>query len=260
MKFDPKTARIGYLAQDRRWLRRELDTAYDPKRPMGAVAVSTLASVIKITLCGLYEDISPLVPRLLDWLDRAIENDEKAHDNHDFHRMTLHEAKALGTWVRDGADVPEIWNTARQFLDAALRHGNVYSRGDMSTAYLDDYLALCYQAGRYEEGIAEYEKYHGVKTLSLQKAPAPRKVAYALCLHEARQQFAVEELYQAGRQMLQAYVGETWIDRGQYLRAATWLKIVYWHHDRTLTPQQTILKAYDHMPDVPRPDFVSAAA
>jgi hypothetical protein len=34
-------------------------------------------------------------------------------------------------------------------------------------------------------------------------------------------------------------------------------KTVYWHRDRTLTPLQTILKAYENMPDVVRPDFVT---
>ena len=37
---------------------------------------------------------------------------------------------------------------------------------------------------------------------------------------------------------------------------ATWLKIVHWHYDPTLSPLQTILKAYDDMPDVARPAFV----
>ena len=41
-------------------------------------------------------------------------------------------------------------------------------------------------------------------------------------------------------------------------RAATWLKIVYWHHDQTLTPLETILKAYDDMPNVPLPYFMLA--
>ncbi|MHC2460660.1 hypothetical protein ACVMIX_007364 [Rhizobium leguminosarum] len=42
---------------------------------------------------------------------------------------------------------------------------------------------------------------------------------------------------------------------GQYLRAVTWLKIVYWHHDGKLTPLEVILKAYVNMPNVARSDF-----
>ena len=84
----------------------------------------------------------------------------------------------------------------------------------------------------------------------------PREFGYALCLHRARSQFEEEELFEAGRRMLQANLEETWIGAGQNMRAATWLKIVYWHHDESLTPLQVILKAYDNMPNVIRPDFV----
>jgi len=57
--------------------------------------------------------------------------------------------------------------------------------------------------------------------------------------------------------MLQANLQKNWLGGGQYIRSATWLKIVYWHNDEALTPLQTVLKAYENMPKVPRPDFVS---
>jgi hypothetical protein len=38
--------------------------------------------------------------------------------------------------------------------------------------------------------------------------------------------------------------------------SATWLKTLCWHSGATATPLDTILKAYDLMPDVPRPTFV----
>ena len=60
--------------------------------------------------------------------------------------------------------------------------------------------------------------------------------------------------------MLQANLEETWLGAGQYTRAATWLKIVYWDRDQTLAPLATILKAYDNMPNVPLPDFMLATA
>jgi len=40
------------------------------------------------------------------------------------------------------------------------------------------------------------------------------------------------------------------------MRAAMWLKIVYWHRDKELTPLQIILKAYENMPDVKKPHFL----
>ena len=47
-----------------------------------------------------------------------------------------------------------------------------------------------------------------------------------------------------------------WLGQGHTLCAALWLKLVYALHEPALTPLQTILRAYDNMPDVPWPDFM----
>ncbi len=258
--FDPIIKRQAYLRDDRAMLRFYLETKYDPERPMGNGANMDLVSVISASLVGLYEEVAPIVPRTVDWLTKAIEKDEQFGSNRDFHRYELHAGRALALWMRDATNTVAEWNAARQALKTASQQDNVYGRAAIKTDYLDHYLALCYQAGQYEEGIAEYEKYHGVKAISPKKTLSPRKVGYALCLHAARQQFDRDELFQAGRKMLEAYLQTSWLGRGLFDYAATWLKIVYWHHDPSLTPLQTILKAYENMPDVPRPDFVSAAA
>jgi hypothetical protein len=52
------------------------------------------------------------------------------------------------------------------------------------------------------------------------------------------------------------HLTENMLHNGQTIRAATWLKIVYWHADPRLTPEHTMLKAYDDMPTVPRPGFL----
>lgn len=240
-------------------LRFFLETEHDPEEPMGNRANMNLRAAISGSLVGLYEEMAPIFPLAIDWLAKAIETDEDCGKNRDVYRNELHEGKALALWMRDGVNAVEEWNAARQALRATAQQDGMYSRTEIKTDYLDHYVALCYQAGQYEEGIVEYEKYHGVEALSVTKTLSPRKIAYALCLHEARRQFDRKELFQAGRKMLQAYLQGSWL-KGQFDYAAMWLKIVYWHHDPSLTPLQTLLKAYENMPDVPRPDFVSAAA
>jgi tetratricopeptide (TPR) repeat protein len=240
-------------------LRFYLETKHDPEIPMGNSANMDLRAAISGSLVGLHGEMAPIIPRAVDWLAKAIEKDEEFGSNPDFYRYQLHAGLALALWMRDRANAVGEWKAARQALKAASQQANVYTRVSIKSDYLDDYLALCYQAGQYEEGIVEYEKYHGIKALSPKKTLPPRKVAYALCLHEARQQFDRDELFQAGRKMLQSYLQSPWL-RGRFDYAAMWLKIVYWHHDPSLTPLQAILKAYDNMPDVPRPDFASAAA
>jgi tetratricopeptide (TPR) repeat protein len=256
--FDPLSERESYLSDDRAMLHYFVEREFDPDIPLGNGANSDLVAAISGALVGLYGEMAPIIPRAVDWLTQAIEKDEELGTNQDFYRQQLHAGKALALWMRDGVNAAEDWNAARQALKSASQQDNVYSRVEIKSDYLDRYLALCYQAGQYEEGIAEYEKYHGVKVLSPNKTLPPRKVAYALCLHEARRQFDQNELFEAGRKMLQSYLQGTWL-KGQFDYAAMWLKIVYWHRDPSLTPLQTLLKAYENMPDVPRPDFVSAA-
>jgi len=256
--FDPAGMRKAYLADDKLLMRLSLDEAYSSDKPMGNISTSDLRTAIVSILTGLGEEMLPIVPRSVDWLSKAIQKGEQFGGNQDFHRYRLHQALALAIWMRDGTNAVEEWDAARQALKTSLLQGDVYRRNAMATEFLDDYMSLCYQAAQFEEGIAEFEKYHGADKLSLNKAMPPRKFAYAMCLNAVRHQFNADELFAAGRKMLQSYLESTWLGdgNGRYVYAAIWLKIVYWHHDSNLTPLQTILSAYDNMPNVPRPDFV----
>jgi hypothetical protein len=225
-------------------------------RPYGNIAAHEIGDVIIACLVGLSDLAEPLVPRALDWLDRAIREDEEFGESPDFHRLTLQRAKAIGLWLRDAANAAATWGLARQYSEAALKDRKAYAPRKAAKRYLDDYMALCLQSEQFEFGIATFEKYWGPSQFSPARTPTPRKLGYALCLHKGRGLHNAEELFVAGRRMLRANLEETWVGSGQYIRAATWLKIVHWHRNPSLTPLQTILLAYEDMPHVPRPDFV----
>jgi hypothetical protein len=119
-------------------------------------------------------------------------------------------------------------------------------------------MAYAYQAEKYEEGIAMYEKIRGKSPISLSQTLSPRKLGYAHCLNKLKiKSFDEEKLFDAGRKMLQHNLEGEWLGRGRDILSAIWLKIVYWHKDKTLTPFQTILKAYDNMPRVTKPYFIT---
>ena len=50
--------------------------------------------------------------------------------------------------------------------------------------------------------------------------------------------------------MLSKYLEEPWLRMGLYRHAATWLKIVYWDQGHTTTAYETILRAYENMPNI----------
>ena len=117
-------------------------------------------------------------------------------------------------------------------------------------------MACAVQGNCSLEALAFYEDRFGSKPMSLKKVNSPRQFAYALCLQVKESHFEPAELMVTGRRILEKYLAENWLHNGQVIRAATWLKIVYWHADQSLTPEQTMLKGYDDMPTVPRPDFL----
>lgn len=282
MIFDPLKKKNNGFSDE--MLKFYLETEYDSSRPMGNVAASNLEMVISGWLVGLNTELSSVTPRSLQWLDLAIEGGEENRLGSipSWHRKTLHWAKAIGRWMLDGTNDQASWKVAQ---DASLEHMQVgftkvlgpdkfdfelqrfvpqevaglpySSKMILSDGLLDDFMAFSLQAGQYEAGIQEYEKHLAPNIPSLKKTLKPRELAYVLCLEQAgRKQFDRDALLGAGRKMLQSNLQENWLSGGQYIRAATWLKIVYGHSDESLTPLQTILRAYDNMPKVARPDFV----
>lgn len=242
-------------------VRRALGTEYDESRPMGNVAASTLGEVIRAWLVGYSAQIAPVIPRANQWLDQAIDVDEKFGVDVNFHRMTLHWARALGEWMETGGNAEGHWDSARIFEEAAWRfEKRPWPANEIIKLGLDDYLAFAYEGGEhndgFEAGVEMYERWVGHQSISLKKVLKPKEFGYALCLYRARQQFDSESLFLAGRKMLRANLESTWLGPGQYLRAATWLKIVYELADAGLSPLEAILRAYDDMPNVPRPNFV----
>lgn len=261
MYFDPIKTRDSSLSFSLKYYQSKV---FDPESPMGNVAKSTLNATIEMLLVGLHKEIYSVIPRCREWLDYAINNNEELGEEIDLHRTKLNWARAICEWLENGWDSPGHWEDARVYEEAAWRFSKrPWPRNEIISEGLDDYMAFAFQAAEPDEGtegyeiaIDMYEHWIGEKPLSLKKLLKPREYAYALCLHYARDQFAKEELFEAGRKMLQANLEKTWLEGGQSIRAATWLKIVYWHNDRSLTPLETILKAYDNMPHVPKPDFI----
>jgi hypothetical protein len=265
MLFNPVRKREVFLEEDRAWLRRRLAQEFEVGEPMGNIASSRLDDMIRASLVGLHGDVWPMLPSVISWLDRTIEGDEQFGESVAFHRMTLRWARAMALWLcRDQQSMLD-WNEARVFEAAYWKdERRPLTQKEIVGIVLNDYMAFCVQAGRYAEGIEMYERLVGVKKIGLGKVLKPREYAYGVCLQQVRGEYDEQALFEAGRRMLQANLEETWLGGGQGIRAATWLKIVYWDRDvragrpARLTPQQTLLKAYENMPNVAVPGFIQS--
>jgi hypothetical protein len=255
MLFEPLQLRKGF---EEFMLEMTLSTQDDRSAAMGNIAAEHVGDVIDAWLVGLETKIAPALPRALDWLDRAIRNDEDFGASRDLHRLTLLWARAIGSWMHRGTRDAAAWEAVRVQSRVTAKDPEAYSPDQIPTEWLDDYMAFCVLAGQWQEGIAEYERLHGARAPAIDRKLEPRDVGYARCLHEARGAFDSAQVFAAGRRMLAAKLEDAWLGRGQKLRAVTWLDAVYGRRDASLTPRETILSAYDNMPKVSRPEFVRA--
>jgi hypothetical protein len=234
-----------------------LNIQYDQKKPMGNYGIFGISIVISSWLVGLHTELDNKLPEYISWIDKAFERNEKLGVSIAQYHTHLYSARALGKWLLDGTNDTKDWENAYISLEKWWQEGCYGSKGIIATEGLDDYMAYAYQAEKYEEAIAMYEKLRGKSPISLSQTLSPRKLAYAHCLNKLGiKSFDEEKLFEAGRKMLQWNLEGEWLGRGGRMNAAIWLKIVYWHKDKSLTPFQTMLKAYDNMPHVPKPDFI----
>ena len=68
-----------------------------------------------------------------------------------------------------------------------------------------------------------------------------------------------ETFVSRGRDMLTANLIPKFYHGAQLFEAAIWLKAIYFDSGVVQTPEQAFVKAYDSMPGVARPDFMSAS-
>lgn len=240
-------------------IRYFMDVQYDPDLPMGNIAISKIEKCVYGVIVGRYECVSPILPEAVRWIDLALSRKEEFGKNLHFYRSRLCHARGIASWLMDDLIHEDDWNQARISGEAAWSFADrVWTRHEIvSEGALDDYMACAWLAGpdHWEAGVEMYEHWMGGQgKLSLSGKLSPKKYVYAI-LRDAtgRQRLSQDKLFAAGRGLLRANLQENWFGSGQGVRAATWLKIVYGLSEPDLSANQTLLRAYDDMPDVMSP-------
>lgn len=210
--------------------------------------------IVYAWLVGLRSEFALVLDLAIMRLEEAIIDDEQFGQIQEFYRYQMNEALGLALWLRDGTNAVETSRRAmhsnQEFL---LLEKQTVTSGNM---WLDAHMALCVQAGAFEDGIEAYRRYSRTGEPNFKRIFAVRNLCYALCLHHARGRFTAEELDRQGRTVLRRLLPE-WLACGHPVNAAILLKIVHWHRDPSLSPLATLIKAYDDMPGVTPPDFVT---
>lgn len=257
MLFNPVKRRDNGFSNE--MLQFALDATFDPASAMGGIAAGHVEDCVYAILVGRYESYVPILERAVKWLDASLESDLILGSNVPMYKRELSHARAIASWLIDDVIDEEHWDLARRSEEGSWRtEDRIWTRHEIvNEGALDDYMAFSFLAGpdHWEAGVEMYEHWVGTQAkFSLAGKPTPRKVAYAILLDATgRQTISQEKLHSAGRAMLRANLEENWLGGGQGIRAATWLKIVHGLAEPDLSPEQTLLRAYEDMPKVQSP-------
>ncbi|MCW0410580.1 hypothetical protein NG831_21340 [Xanthomonas sacchari] len=259
MIFDPVKLRVNGFGPG--MLKFYLKTDVEEGAPIGNIAVGKISIVVNAWLVGLHQEVGPIIHSANQWINSAIESKEEKRFGRDpnMHRTTLHWGRAIGEWLEKSNNNTRLWDVARVSEEARWYYKErPWSVKEVLQHGLDDYMAFACQCGEFQAAIEMYERWKEMHApMLLSKVIKPADFAYALCLHKTgMQKFSDEDLFKAGLKILRTHLQEKWLGGGQFIRAATWLKIVYWDKDQSLSPLSTVLKAYENMPKVKKPEFV----
>lgn len=242
-------------------LSRLLGHKLERKGPTGNYAVFDLSSFIFGWFGGFKDELAPALDRTVIWLNRAIESDEKFRPAQDYHRRNLYKTRAIVRWMLNSDTCIEDWHQANIFDGKDWNFKDPPQMDFGVQLRFEDRLAFLFQAGEYDECMDLYSRMRSNRPIQFgAAADLEDYVCIACAAHKGKHTSST--VSQLGEQLLLKYLESNWLIQGQATTAAMWLKIVLWDpHIRagrapSLTPLETILKAYEYMPHVETPEFV----
>jgi hypothetical protein len=242
--FDPIKWRRDKLAT----LSYEAKISYERQKTLGKLGTSayfSLPTILECWLVGLEPEARWLVARSRAWLEESIALPEE---------LSYVRKIDLGQviWLMDNISRSDL------FSQSCAERIRLLPETEASQIKfgLGGTLKYFIQAGDYEGGIEYSRLAGGGKAVSASKVKTERQLGQWILEGKAKGTLSDDEIVSVGTRVLTILMQDHWLTRGHARSAAGWLKVVYWHTGATKTPLQTVLKAYDCMPQVVRPAFV----
>jgi hypothetical protein len=192
------------------------------------------------------------------WSRKAIETDEDLGPNRDAHQLYVKQTRAVAGWLSGSPEQLTWW------AELADHHSRYYAelesrlRPNDATAVQTEQLLFRAHAHQPELAQAFFEQRLGPAATRVTSTSSATRVALEYALATRTTPPKPDVLHRAGRRILTAKLESQWLHNGNFIDAAIWLKLVYGGPGSTLSPAQVIRKAYENMPNTPRPDFLPA--
>jgi hypothetical protein len=202
---------------------------------VGNAAQIMLGQAATGIMLGLNAEAWDVIPRAHNWLlDSAARGEIFGHPPAYFD-MGRAEALGLTSWLL-GHDARGAFAEAVRRHRTAIadpRRSRPLTQQDLLDHHLPDLVRDCFSAGQYELGAATFAQYIGPPPVDGAAVRTPVELAGWLC--RAQNYQATAAWVAVGSRVLGDRI-LSWMDRGQGLETALWLKVVFFDSGAALTP------------------------
>jgi hypothetical protein len=254
--FDPANERRSLLGDcgyefD---LARNIDQARDVGG-RGSSAHAFLGTAIQCLLNGLDEPAFQLLKKAKQWISVALAEKEipkrYLHDERyspDGEAALRYQTLALVNWLLCDQHDAESY---RHFVEHQDRFWSSQVRKDKVSA--SSLLPVYVDAREYRGALQLFTSSGLTVAKSRNLIRNEGQMAYVLCLYQLGEDFTKTEVDSITGKFLDSNV-DGWLANGHFVRAAEWMKIVYWREGNAgMSAKDALLKCYDHLPDCSRP-------
>lgn len=223
----------------------------------GSSANAFLGTAIRCLLQGLAEPALQLLKKGQHWVSAALAEREIPkqflHDERysvDGEAALRSQTLSLCNWLLHGQHDAESLKRFVEYEDRFLSNSKV-GRDKVNVSFL---LPGYVDAGAYQRALELFANTPGLSPpKSLGSIQNEGQMSYVICRHRLGQEYSEAEVASAVSKFLTRNM-DGWLSNGHYVRAAEWMKVVYWQEGRAgLSPKDVLLKCYDHLSGCDRP-------
>jgi hypothetical protein len=256
-KFDPEHERRILLGD----CGFEFDLAADISQAKttggrGSSSHAFLGTAIRCLLNGLDEPAFQLLKKAQQWVSVALAEEEIPkrflHDERyspDGEAALRNQTLAMTNWLLNGQHDAESY---RRFVECEDRFlgSSELGKDKVSISLL---LPIYVDAGVYQRALERFASSRLTAPKSCGPVRNESQMAYVLCRYRLGEDFTETEVSSVTGTFLDSNV-DGWLTSGHFVRAAEWMKIVYWREGKAgISAKEALLKCYDHLSDCSLP-------
>jgi hypothetical protein len=243
--FDPRKVRntlLGDLGIE--W---QLGRSFEDSKSCGGLssgADADLAAAIKCILVGLDEPATRLLAKANKWATEAVVSDREVAGWDTF------ETLAMCEWLLANRHNSETYRKLTAHMDRSLAVPSIAKNPLNVSLSLPRYL----DAGVYERVLEIFEETPRLlEPDSLAKVRNEAQMCSIIAKHRLGVAYSEAEVTDSCRMFLRKRM-DKWLRDGHAVRAAEWMKIVFWNpQPGALSAMPTVLRCYDYLPGCQRP-------